>query len=312
MIAKLLHFRWLPLLALGALLLGSCDRDDVAARSGWEFEQERMAITQKLALAEYRFSQAPVDFTGRLSELQQDLASLSRQTAELKQRRSRLLAEIRDLEDRNLGAALQAQQVRRENAVGTRYPTLKLSSGKVYHNAVIDSINDAGVTIHHQDGLSRLDYFKLTPGQRLEFGLDEVSATAALLREDQAALAYERWIDAGMVLVRQQQRETAEAAKREEEAARERGLIAAAYASQLRMNALSSTASSRSLWQGSTYSRPRRSVYYYPYSYHSCLPQYRVSRAWTASAPVRQAVTRPNPIPRPPGAVTPAPRPIRR
>ena len=79
----------------GSIAVQSCDRDDVAARSGWEFEQERMAITQKLALAEYRFSQAPVDFTGRLSELQQDLASLSRQTAELKQRRSRLLAEIR-------------------------------------------------------------------------------------------------------------------------------------------------------------------------------------------------------------------------
>ena len=65
---------------------------------------------------------------------------------------------------------------------------------------VIHSIDDAGVTILQQDGLSRLDYFKLTPGQRVDFGLDEVSAIAALRREGQAAIAHERWIEAGMVL----------------------------------------------------------------------------------------------------------------
>lgn len=314
LIAKLLHLRWSPLMAVG--VLASCGRDDVADLDRWEFEQERMALTQKLALAEYRLSQAPVDFTGTLHELRQDLSSMGRRTDELKHLRSRLQAEIRDLEDRNLRYALQARQVRRESAVGTCYPTFRSIAGKVYQNAVIDSINDAGVTIRHRDGLSRLDYYKLTPAQREDFGLDEVSATAALRGEGQAAIAYERWIEAGMVLVRQQQREAAETAKREEAAARERELIAATYASQLRTSVLSSTAGGRSLWrrawQGTTYSLPRRSVYYYPYVGHSCLPQYRVARAGTASATLRQTVFSTNRIPRPPAAVTPTPRPIRR
>jgi hypothetical protein len=144
-----------PVTALAAVLLPGCrERPDRLA--WWEAEQERIELSQRLALVQYQQRNAPPDHTAQLRELQATTRNLAQRAFDLAQTRTTLSAEIQDLEtqlDQLAGNALKDQ---RRSAIGVKYETLALANGKIFHDAMVTGVDEIGVAIRHRDGLARL------------------------------------------------------------------------------------------------------------------------------------------------------------
>jgi hypothetical protein len=101
-----------PVTALAAVLLPGCrERPDRLA--WWEAEQERIELSQRLALVQYQQRNAPPDHTAQLRELQATTRNLAQRAFDLAQTRTTLSAEIQDLEtqlDQLAGNALKDQR----------------------------------------------------------------------------------------------------------------------------------------------------------------------------------------------------------
>jgi hypothetical protein len=299
--AGLIPNPWLPLAALAAVVLASCEKSSDPQRlAWWEAEQERLELTQQIALARYRLDHLPKDESGTLDTLRTGIADASRRHTGLIEHLTALRTEITDLEAQGAQYVVENRLAARNAALGTRHESFTDSSARTFRNAVVTSIDDAGVTLRHDDGISRLDYFKLTPSQREWLGLEQTTAAAALEREQTAAIAYDQWIDQGMITLRtKQQEERAAAANREQQDLTRQLMAMVSKASTL--PAATPTPTSRrsswsERWERTSYYRPRRTIYYYPV--RTCYPQ-----------STRPQSLRPDPIPGIrcfPATVTPA------
>ena len=294
--------------ALAAVILPGCrERPDRLA--WWEAEQERIELSQRLALAQYQQRNSPTDHTSQLRELQATTRNLAQRARDLAQSRTTLSAEIQELETQLDQLARDALKDQRLSAIGVKYETLALANGKIFHDAVVTGVDEVGVAIRHRDGLARLRCADLSPDQREFFGLDEAAALAAETRERHEALAYERLIDQGMDAVRKQEEIARATAKREEETANlTRALLLAQATSQQRVSPLAQPSSTgwSNRWNHYTRDPYRRyhTVYYYPY-----VPYRNTTFSASRINPVRNTTNRPyNPrITQPTRPATPCP-----
>lgn len=273
--ARPLSYLWLALTALAAVLLASCEKpSDTGRLAWWEAEQERLDLTQQITLARYRLGQLPKDESATLETLQRQLADATLRGNDLRRQLTTLRTDIADLETQGAQYVVENRRAARANALGTRHETFTDSSARTYRNALVTSIDDAGVTLRHDDGISRLDYFKLTPDQREWLGLEQATASAALEQEQLAAAAYDQWIDQGMVTLRARQDEERAAAARKEQQDLSKQLLAMVANARSLPAATPAPVSRRSTWserwERNSYYRSRRTVYYYPT--HICTP----------------------------------------
>jgi hypothetical protein len=161
-----------PVTALAAVLLPGCrERPDRLA--WWEAEQERIELSQRLALAQYQQGNAPPDHTAQLRNLQATTRNLAQRAFDLAQTRTTLNSEIQDLETQLDQLARNALKDQRRSAIGVKYETLALANGKIFHDAMVTGVDEIGVAIRHRDGLARLrcaDRRTRSPPQRRQPG----------------------------------------------------------------------------------------------------------------------------------------------
>ncbi len=259
------------LVVLAASLFSiACDKP-IVDTAWWQGEEDKITLSQKLELLQYRYEQGKSDTFELLARSFDDLEKLSLKKADLMQQRQALINQIQNLEvdltQVNDGSLID----KRTSAKGQKYDQF-IADGRIYEDVTISAVNGLGVAIRHSQGAATLRFNDLSPEQRDQFGLDLESSLAAENYEREAAVAYHEWIDQSMRVLAEKEKLDAEQAAREAQKsarlrasklAQGRARASEKSAAQTATSASNSSASS-SRSHGNFYRRP--SVYYYtPY-----------------------------------------------
>lgn len=182
-------------IALGAavLMMASCGKKQDTV-SWWQGEQERIELSQEIALKKFRFEQLDSADFAELEGIRRHSTIVGSRIVSLKGHGEELRGQIDSLETKWQDYKEVVLDDHRRNAVGKSFETLRLASGREYEKVSVASIDDGGVTIHHSYGTARLRFDDLDSRQRVFFGLDADLALAAREKEAQDAAAYERWV----------------------------------------------------------------------------------------------------------------------
>ena len=226
----------------------------------WQGEQERLELTHRLELQQFRFEQAYSREFEEFQKLQRSTSATAGLLKSLRQQHLELSEDVESLQNHWAQFRESILRDQRQRAVGKVFETISLTSGKTYENVSVASIDDAGVTIRHADGSARLRFADLNAGQRLFFGLEADLALAAAEKESQDALAYEQWINERMVSIQQQKAEASALTRRDQ--------VAAAELRESQASQLLAASSARALAQ------PARSVSGRSWSYYDSYPRY--------------------------------------
>lgn len=256
--------------------LPACDGNGGTA-GFWAVERERIELEQQLKLAEYRIGTAHAGDADELARIHRNLDGLQKRVRDLQQSRSLLEAEIMDMENRNAEFARAAIHSRRMEVAGSKLESLSLKDGRVLENVTVASVDDSGVALRHEHGAARLRYADLTSSQQAFFGLEADSALAAEAREQVAASAYEKQLDAELQVVRdkEEQRER-ELARRDENARISSAFLARnSISSYTRPLAKPATQFGNGSWSRGWYRSCRPT---YRYVYYPSAPSYDGSR----------------------------------
>lgn len=269
-------------LAAAVLTAGCGKSDDNVA--WWQGEQERIELSHRLALKEFRFEQLGSKDLPELDRLRRSNQTQAVSLKSLKQRHSALNEEFETLQRQSAGFREAVIRDQRNRAIGRTFTELASLSGRTYKDVTIASIDDAGVAIRHADGSARLRYADLDSDQRLFFGLEADLALAAVERESRDVAAYERWIDGQMAVLQERNAEQAGIAMRNEQKARNnRAMQAARQTVASNVSPLARPATSFGSGSSRYYSTYRayrptyRYVYYTPAFPRSCYPYGRQS-----------------------------------
>jgi|GEM_PF-6374447 len=272
---------------MAGLLTSGCRKSGEDA-AWWQGEQQRLELSHNLALKEYRYQQSDAASLGKLERLRVSHESETKRLLDLSRQRGDLTVEVESMERQLLGVQEDFVTTQRQMALGKKFKEFPVADGRTFKNATVAAVDDAGVTIRHEDGSARLVYADLDDRQRMFFALDENASLAAQDEEKRQAVAYEQWIDSTVAVNHAKDEQAAFETRREELRFREnRNLIAARQISASNVRALgqparsfsSSGYSSSSYYSG--YSRPR---YHYVYYYNPCGSNYNpyVSRNYRA------------------------------
>jgi hypothetical protein len=169
----------------------------------WRNEREIIELTQRLKLCEYRLASSAPENAGELDALNARLSQNETRLSKLQSEKVSLLSEVQWHETRNKEFARNSLEQKRSGAQGMKFETLTARDGRVFKNATITLVDDAGVEFRHEHGAARLRYAELTDERRLFFGLEESAALAAQDRERREALAYEQRIDMELEAIRE-------------------------------------------------------------------------------------------------------------
>lgn len=236
----------------------------------WEGERERIELSHQLELEKFRFEQVSSNDCQELERLRGETNRFSNTLKALREQRAGLCQQIESLQGQWAGFKEGVIRTQRQRAIGKTFETFNLVSGRRYQAVSVTAIDDAGVTIRHQDGSARLRFADLTDDQQVFFGLEADLAVVAQAKESRDAAAYERWIASRIAASETKDEADAEIARRREQATRERRIqLAAQQLAAFKARPLAQPASSfggRS-WRSDSYSgyRSRRPTYRYVY-----------------------------------------------
>lgn len=259
-----------------AIVLPACDGNDRNA-GYWAIERERIELEQQLKLAEYRMGATNAGDAGELSRIHRNLDGLQKRVRDLQQSRNILEAEIMDMESRNAEYARAAIHNRRMEVIGGKFDSLTLKDGRILEKVTVVSVDDSGVALRHEHGAARLRYADLTSRQQAFFGLEADSALAAEAREQVAASAYEKQLDAELQVVRgkEEQRER-DLARRDEQLRISSSFLARnSVSNYTRPLAKPATQVGNGSWSRGWYRSYRPT---YRYVYYPSAPSYNASR----------------------------------
>ena len=188
--------------AVVAAVLGivSCDGNEDQA-AWWGGEQQRIELSHQLELKQFRLDQVVTRDFAEFEALRRSAPSNAERLETLRQRRNALDDQVASLQARRAEFRLAAVNDQRQRAIGQTFEKLDLVSGRNFDKVTVSAIDDSGVTIRHSVGSARLRFDDLDAGQRLFFGLEADLAVAAVKRESQDAVDYERWIDGQMAAI---------------------------------------------------------------------------------------------------------------
>jgi len=179
----------LILLLIGWQLLPKVEDD------GWWYrESERIELSKKVELYQLRLENRGEAHPEVFEQLRYTTSKLSN----LREKHARLIEEIEAGEQAFASYRQQTIAALRERSTGLVFESFQTGSGRTFKDVKVVSVSDAGVTIRHDYGSARLSYKDLTPRQRAEFGVEEVTALAAERTERERAEAYESWIEEEM------------------------------------------------------------------------------------------------------------------
>jgi hypothetical protein len=241
----------------------------------WMNEREKIELVHKNELASYRIAQTPYERFEELERLTELLSENESALRKLRGKHASLTLEITRIETEIDALVQTAAQQQRARAQGMKFASLESRNGRVFEQVLVTGVDDAGVSIRHQNGSTRLRYADLTDEQRLFFVMDEASALAAEDAERRNSLAYELRIEKELGVIRLDQERRAVERKREE-SGRIASRVMASSMARKETSPLSRPATP--FGRGSSYRRsPYYSVsrYYYPgqtYVYRPYVP----------------------------------------
>lgn len=275
---------------MAALLMSGCRRGGEDA-AWWRGEQQRLELAHDLELKEYRHQQSDAGSLAELETLRVSNESDRKRLAKLSEKQTTLATEVDSMERQLVGVREEMVRTQRQMALGRKFKEFPVADGRTFKNATVAAVDEAGVTIRHEDGSARLVYADLDDRQRQFFALDENASLAAQEEEKRQAVAYEQWIDSTVAVNKAKNEQATLETRRDEQRLRfERSLIAARQTSASSERALAQPA--RSFGGGySSYSRPSyRTVYYYNYNPYGYSPY--VNRNYRACYQPYQRITR--------------------
>jgi hypothetical protein len=189
-----------------------CESDPLQVEL-WQGEQEIVELGQRLKL--YQFKLGQYDY--RRVALLEKLLSVNRYCADthhsLLMQTAAMKSELMTLETEYIERRKSLLMNQRKNAVGIRFKTISLVSGRTYEDAEVVAVDDAGVAIRHANGSARLRFKDLYLSQQAFFGLEDESAQKA---EDQEAVVfgiYNVWVDQQVEYANKQKKEVSENAE---------------------------------------------------------------------------------------------------
>ena len=172
---------------------------------------------------------------------------------------------------------------RRLDAVGQKYSTFKTNDGRILGNAVILKVTDAGISIRHDAGTTRLRYSDLDISQREFFGLKAESAENTYRREQIQQAAYEEKVEERLADAAAQHAKLAELQRIADE--KLQAQRAASFTSDVAGNipeqpTVTTVLSSPSFRYGRSYRSPYR---YSGYRSYSSFPFYRTGTVFRSN-----------------------------
>jgi hypothetical protein len=246
---------------LAGIFLASCERR-VATADWWHGEQERIELSHRLELQQFRYDRLGRGDSEKYSDLLRGNAEVEALVKELRDRQGKLAEEVSGLEvgRKNFRATVLSE--RRQDALGAKFATFTVTSGRSYEEVCVSSIDDAGVSIRHASGSARLRFSDLTVEQQTLFGLEQDLASTALARESENAREYDQWVQTGVAAQQAKEERRLETARRDEGLARkERADFQASLLAASSQRALAQPARTFS-------SRPRYGYYYDSYPHY--------------------------------------------
>ncbi len=161
----------------------------------WDNQRMLESLRQDLHMSRFRFEKRDTGFNpADLEKARAKKEELAARLEGLEAYRAELADEVQQ-GGREL-AELQQDTLRqiRNRALGKEWKEFVSASGKVFENARVVLIDDAGVTLRHSVGSTRVHFRDLSGEQRAVFGLDAISAAVADAQEKRNAHAYESWL----------------------------------------------------------------------------------------------------------------------
>lgn len=255
--------------SLVAALLASGCRKGGDETAWWQGEQQRLELAHDLDLKDYRYEKADLRSFEELEKLRASNESDRKRLLDLSREQTALISEVDSIERQLLAVGGERIVKQRQMALGKKFKEFPVADGRTLKNATVAAVDDAGVTIRHEDGSARLVYADLDDRQRQFFALDEHASLAAQEVERRQAIAYELWIDNTVALKQAKNEQVALEARRQEQRIRqELSLIAARQTRPSNARTLAQPA--RTFSSGySSYSRPNYR-YIYHYNYNPC------------------------------------------
>ncbi len=185
------------MIGTGGLLLSACKPGNDNETDLWDMEMDAVEISKDIKLLGYRLSlQEPA--YGELVSLKSEMGKMKAKKQVLLADRIRLQSELDALEVDHEKMTAGFIKSRRSEIIGTRIDELVVADGRIYRNAKIIDIGDAGVDFRHEGGSTRLRYNELSESQRDYFGINPASARIALMTEAMNQKAYDEWISASI------------------------------------------------------------------------------------------------------------------
>jgi hypothetical protein len=253
--------------ALLTLSAVSCDRGREQA-VWWQLEQQKIAVSHELELANLRYQKASPDFQKELNGLMEVITLHQDALVGLKKRCQELAAETEAFEQQRGELYKSVLMERRQKVNGMKFDRLSLSSGRVFEEVSVVATQDSGVSIRHADGTARLRFSELDASQQNFFGLDEKMASLAQIQEARDAAEYERWVDQRMVAIQQAEKKELAARPKKSPERVHVPSVASANVSPLAQPASRFGSGYRRYWRSSS-ARPYRYRYVY-YSQPEC------------------------------------------
>lgn len=204
---------------LAGFFLASCERR-VATADWWHGEQERIELSHRLELQQFRYDRLGRGDAEKYANLLRSNAEAAARVKELRDRQGKLAEEVRGLEEGWKNFRTTVLSERRQDALGAKFATFTVASGRSYEEVCVSSIDDAGVSIRHASGSARLRFADLSVEHQTFFGLEQDLASTALARESENARHYDQWVENGVEAQQAKEEWRVEIARNEEVAAR--------------------------------------------------------------------------------------------
>jgi len=284
---KTIFFLFLAVLGLSVWHLRPAQIESAESAAWWEVEALRVELKGRVDLANFKLAAAgEVRGPAELAKVVSANEEREARIASLKVKREELTTGLRQGKENLVKFADDRLRELKERAIGKEWTELA-TAGRTYQDVKVMSVTDAGVTIRHRDGSARLRFHDLTDNQRMEFGLDETTALAAVQEERKKAAAYEQYLEDELATI---QRNKLEAAKVFAQVTRTKSVASAPVVSANVApvtNRLKEPARQVGIQYGNTsYSRPRRTNFYYYYSApRYCAPTYCAPRPYVVNFP---------------------------
>lgn len=207
---------------LAAFAFVSCDGSQTSQKLNEEKDAEILALQEQLKALRNDLEDAEVDRAMPIAKYDVAIDSLKSTVEELGSK----LQNVQKVEPAVISKPVAAPEmseapkkeevsnradieVARRAAVGEKHEKLELSTGRIYHDVAITSVDEIGVRFTHRNGAARIDFMNLPSLWQERFHFDVTRFLEARKSERLARYRWEKSVDERMAKIREEQKKIA-------------------------------------------------------------------------------------------------------